>query len=78
MSKNIKFVPNNAGLDELRNSPGMVSALVQYADQIKGRAGDGYEVYHGPSRVNVSVRTVTDEAAQDNLDNNTLLKAVRG
>lgn len=78
MSKNIKFVPNNAGLDELRNSPGMVSVLVQYADQIKGRAGDGYEVYHGPSRANVSVRTATAEAAQDNLDNNTLLKAVRG
>lgn len=78
MSKNIKFVPNNAGLDELRNSPGMVAVLMEYANQIKGRAGDGYEVYHGPTRVNVSVRTVTDEAAQDNLDNNTLLKAVRG
>ena len=78
MSKSIEFVPNNAGLDELRNSAGIVDVLLAYAERVKVRAGTGYEVYHGPSRANVYVRTATDEAAQDNLDNNTLLKAVRG
>lgn len=78
MSKSIEFIPNNAGLDELRRSPGMVNVLISYANQVKDRAGDGYDVHYGPSRANVSVRTATAEAAQDNLDNNTLLKAVRG
>lgn len=78
MSKSVEFKPNYAGLDELRNSPGMVDVLISYANQIKSRAGDDYEVYHGPSRANVSVRTANERGAQDNLDNNTLLKAVRG
>lgn len=78
MSKSVEFKPNYAGLDELRNSPGMVDVLLYYANQMKDRAGEDYEVYHGPSRANVAVRTANEKGAQDNLDNNTLLKAVRG
>ena len=40
-------------------------------------AGDGYDVYIGTNRANVSVVTATDEAAADNLDHNTLEKAIR-
>ena len=77
MSK-MQFKLNPEGVGQLLKSPEMVSVLESYADGIAARAGEGYSVHVGPTRVNVSVRTATDEAAQDNLDNNTLLKAVRG
>ena len=77
MSKT-RFELNRDGVAELMRSEAMISVLESYADAIAERAGDGYDVHIGPRRANVSVRTVTDEAAQDNLDNNTLLKAVRG
>jgi hypothetical protein len=40
--------------------------------------GEGYEVseYVGTNRVNVSVHAVSDRAKKDNLDNNSMLKAV--
>ena len=49
-----------------------------YAEDINSRVGDGYEVseYTGANRVNVSVHAVSEAAKQDNLDNNSLLKAV--
>lgn len=77
MSK-MKFQLNYEGVGELMRSGAMISVLESYADGIATRAGDGYDVHIGPRRANVSVRTATAEAAQDNLDNNTLLKAVRG
>lgn len=77
MSK-MQFQLNYEGVGQLLKSAEMVSILESYANGIATRAGDGYSVHIGPNRANVSVRTDTDEAAQDNLDNNTLLKAVRG
>ena len=73
----VKFELNKAGVKELLKSQPMVDVLKSYAGQVANRAGDDYDVHVGPNRANVSVETVTDEAAQDNYDNNTLLKAVR-
>lgn len=78
MSKSVEFIGNDAGIQAMLKSSEMQAALIEYADKIANRAGKGYSVYVGTTRANVSVRTETDEAAQDNLDNNTLLKAVRG
>lgn len=78
MSKLVKFKLNYEGVSQLMKSPEMQGVLIDYANKIQSRAGDGYSVHVGPRRANVSVRTETDAAAQDNLDNNTLLKAVRG
>lgn len=75
---NFRFELNSDGVRALLQSPEMVSVLKSCADSIAARAGEGYSVYIGPKRANISVHTATDEAAQDNLDNNTLLKAVRG
>lgn len=74
----VGFKLNYDGVGQLLKSPEMQDVLIGYANEVKNRAGDGYSVHVGPRRANVSVRTGTDEAAQDNLDNNTLLKAVRG
>lgn len=77
MSK-FKFELNEAGVAELMRSAEMQSVLISHARGISARAGEGYNVHIGPHRANVSVRTETAAAVQDNLDNNTLLKATRG
>lgn len=78
MAANIRFELNPAGVRELLKSQEMQDVLVSYAGKVASRAGSGYDVYVGRNRANVSVHTGTPEAAQDNYDNNTLEKAVRG
>lgn len=79
MSKD-KFVLNRKGVRELMQSPEMLSTVTEYANQVKNRAGEGYEVtqYTGKTRVNASVHAETFEARKDNYENNTLLKALGG
>lgn len=72
-----KFVLNRAGVRELMQSQEMQDVLVEFAGQVADKAGDGYSVYVGANRANVSVRTETEEAYYDNLDNNTLEKSIR-
>lgn len=52
--------------------------LTQKAEQIKANCGSNYvvETMRGHDRVRAIVKTGDDSAAADNLDNNTLLKAV--
>lgn len=79
MSK-VKFKLNYKGVRELLLSPEMLNVVKKHADGIQQRAGDGYEVSayaSGKTRVNASVRAITDKAIKDNLENNTLLKAMR-
>lgn len=76
-----KFELNRAGVGELLKSGEMLSVCESYANAIQARCGDGYEVTtHAPgkTRVNASVMATTYKARRDNLENNTLLKAVRG
>ena len=75
---NVKFEPNIAGFNELRRSPEMQNIIRQEAEAYAARAGNGYKVKMYPSRAVAIVEAATDEAKQDNLDNNTLLKKVRG
>jgi len=72
-----KFVLDRAGVRELMQSQEMQDVLVEFAGQVAERAGDGYDVYIGTNRANVSVVTATEEAAADNLDHNTLEKSIR-
>ena len=74
---NFKFELDYAGVRELMQSQEMQDVLVEFAGQVAENAGDGYDVYIGTNRANVSVVTATDEAAADNLDHNTLEKAIR-
>jgi len=76
MANNFKFKLNYAGVGALLKSTEMQNVLATYASQVKDRAGDGYDVYVGRTRANVSV--VTEVAEQDNYENNTLLKALGG
>ena len=72
-----KLVLRRDGIKEMLRSQEMLSICVQYANQMGGTLGDGYEVseYVGANRVNASVRAVSERAQRDVLENNSLLKA---
>lgn len=74
MSK-FRFELNRKGVRDLLHSPEMVRVLEGYGRTIADSAGEGYEVKQMPTRA-IAVETGTDKAAQDNLEHNTLLKAV--
>lgn len=77
MSKT-KIVLNRKGVRELLRSQEMMNVCASYAKKAVQKLGDGYEVSNhvGKNRVNSSVRTVTSEAVKENMENNTILKAV--
>ena len=78
MAKNT-FKLNYKGVGELMKSEAMQTVLNEYATSIKNRCGDGYEqdIYIGKTRANAMVSATTYQAKKDNLENNTLLKAVK-
>lgn len=72
---------NGDALEELLKSEEIQKALDGAAEQIKENAGEGYEVGHAADKVleTRAIATVyaeTPEAKRDNLENNTLLKAL--
>lgn len=78
MSK-VKVELNRAGVRELLQSSAVMSVVKSEADQRAALAGPGYEVttFVGRTRVNASyVCAANDAAQQDNLNNNTLLRAI--
>ena len=78
MSK-VKFQLNSSGVRNLLQSSEMQHVLTEYATRVRNRAGDGYEqdIFVGKNRANAMVSATTKKAKKDNLENNTLLKAVR-
>ena len=75
-----KFELNTAGVRELLQSSEMMSICEQYANNAVAALGDGYEMstYVGKTRVNASVMAVSYAAKKENLENNSILKAVGG
>lgn len=71
---------NTKGIGELLRSQWAANCCNEVANQVAQRAGEGYEVRQHVSdqRAIVNVYAETREARQDNLDNNTLLKAIGG
>lgn len=74
----VKFKLNRAGVAELMKSAPMQNVLSQYASDIQSRCGDEYEkdIHVGKNRANAMVSAKTYKAKKDNMENNTLLKAV--
>ena len=72
---NLKIELNKKAVGDLLHSQGLADVMLEAAHGIQQNAGNGYEVVQKPTRA--IVRPKTDEAARDNLENNTLLKAVR-
>lgn len=78
MSQTIKFELDRSGVRELLRSDEMMEICREYADKAVDRLGDGYEAseHTGRNRVNASVKAVSYKARKENLENNTILKAV--
>lgn len=74
----IRFELNSDGVRELLQSSEMQSALGSIASDIQLRCGDGYntDVVVMNTRAIASVYADSQEAMNDNLENNTLLKAL--
>lgn len=68
-----KLVLNSSGIQEMLKSQEIQDVLASYAQSF-GENGNEVSVYVGKTRANASVRAVTDEAKQDNLSTNSLLK----
>lgn len=67
------------GVRELLKSDEMQSNINEVAEEVARRAGNGYTVIpgtKGKTRANVRVQAESKEAKRDNLENNTLLKAL--
>lgn len=83
MSK-VRFVLRRAGVWELLKSEEMVSYLTEKAENVSaaasGMSGLDYAVspYVGKRRANASVSAASYRAYRENLENNTLLKALGG
>ena len=76
-----KFKLNRKGVRELLNSEEVADFCAEVAADVAAKAGVGYETaqpHHTGQRVAVNVYAATHEAYLDNLEHNTLLKAIGG
>lgn len=76
----VRFELNHKGVIELMKSPEMTAICKEYADNAQSMLGDGYIVttYPGKTRTNASIYAESDEAKRENLEDNTILKALGG
>lgn len=76
----VKIELNRAGIDELLKSQEMEDAVHAETRKVAERLGGAYDtdVKMMPTRVISSVFTTDKAAIRDNMQNNTLLKAVSG
>lgn len=75
---NVKFELNLPGLNELMKSAEMQSALLEAGNAVANAAGPEYAAeVHTANYIAISnVYPNSKEAAHDNFENNTLLKAI--
>jgi len=79
MSDKVRIKLNREGVRALLRSSEMMDAVAELARGAQGRLGDGYEVstYTGRNRVNASIEAATAEARRENLETNSILKALK-
>lgn len=81
MAKNLKIVLNRSAIrNQLLKSNEMMEICKELGNTALNRCGEGYDIsaVSGKNRVNVSVYARTNQARKDNMENNTILKALRG
>ena len=77
---NVRIELNVPGIWELMRSPEAKEMCKKHADDIARRLGDGYktDTFTGMHRVNASIGPESEEAWRDTLENNTILKTLKG
>ncbi len=80
MANKVDFKLNKEGVKQLMRSQEMMNVCKSYADKSIASLGQGYEVstYVGENRVNAEVGAISYRARKENLQNNTILKSLRG
>lgn len=75
-----KIVLNRSGVRALLQSDEMKAICEEHANRVLEQLGDGYTVTSmtGKTRVNASVYAESAEAKRENMEHNTILKALRG
>lgn len=75
-----KIELNREAVGQLLKSQEMMNVCESLAQRAANSLGTGYTVdtYVGRSRVNASITAATRKARKDNLENNSLLKAIGG
>lgn len=75
----VKIELNSSGVGQLLKSAELEALLKEQADAIAARCGSGYDsdTKMMGTRVISSVYTDTLEAVRDNMDNNTILRALQ-
>ena len=78
MSSKVRIELDHAGVRSLLRSPEALQLMETLAQQAAGRLGEGYEVSSmtGSGRVNASIAATSAEARQENLETNSILKAL--
>lgn len=78
MSK-VEIKLNRAGVRELLKSADIQAECKKHADAMVNSLGEGYEAYNyeGKNRNGAGVHTVTYEAAKENMERNTILRALK-
>ena len=76
----VKVVLNKSGVRELLQSAEMKAICEEHANRTLGQLGEGYTVttMTGKTRANASVYAESATAKRENMENNTILKALRG
>lgn len=80
MPQKVKFELNHEGVKELLRSQEAQQLCEEYANKAVMKLGSGYKIttYKGQNRVNASVSAESSRAINENLNNNSILKAVFG
>ena len=75
----VKVELNTDGVRELLRSGEMKAECEKRANQALGKLGEGYTVttHTGKNRVNASIYAESYQARRENMENNTILKALR-
>ena len=70
----------SAGVRELLRSEEMQDICTKHANAVRKKLGKGYAIssYTGKNRVNASILAETEEAYREQLENNSILKAIGG
>lgn len=78
MSK-VEIVLESSNINAFLRSEAMKSMLEERAAQVAAAAGEGYtyRTHDSGQRIIATIYAETDEARKDNLENNTLLKALK-
>ena len=75
-----RIILNKSGVRALLQSDEMKAICEEHANRAIGKLGDGYTVttMTGKTRVNASIYAESSDAKRENMENNTILKALRG